>query len=106
MGGTYWSVSLLVRGPPTIGRYAKNRPSAVDFGHRRSIEGDRRKREEEEEEEKKQNFYRLRSQVARAPLPTHCRSHIVAAHTRWRLFSRARRKIEPLPVVAHGLPAS
>ncbi|RWW27643.1 hypothetical protein GW17_00007916 [Ensete ventricosum] len=42
MGGTYWSVSLLVRGPPAIGRYAKNRPSAVDFDHRRSIEGDRR----------------------------------------------------------------
>ncbi|RWW78380.1 hypothetical protein BHE74_00013412 [Ensete ventricosum] len=92
----YWYVDR-----PLPDGTTKNRPSAVDFGRRRPIEGesaindrlreikDRRKREEEEE--KKQNLYRRCPQVARAPSPPTGRLRAVAANTRERFFSRARR---------------
>ncbi|RWW12406.1 hypothetical protein GW17_00023925 [Ensete ventricosum] len=51
MGGTYRSVKLPVRKPPTTGHgTAKNQLSAIDFGHRRPIEEeiDRRRPIEEE----------------------------------------------------------
>ncbi|RWW52776.1 hypothetical protein BHE74_00040785, partial [Ensete ventricosum] len=91
-GGTYRSVSLPVRGPSAT---TKNRPSTVDFGHRRpiegestigdrlreiggrrSIEGDRRsekKGRRGKEEEEKQNLYRRPRPVAahRSPARRH-----------------------------------
>ncbi|RWW16413.1 hypothetical protein GW17_00019703, partial [Ensete ventricosum] len=92
-GGTYWSISLSVCGLPTTGRYVKNRPSAVDFGHlrliegeidrRRSIEGDRRSEKKKKRKKKK----RRRNKTS-----------IVAVHR-----SPARRR--PCPVVAYGSPA-
>ncbi|RWW61182.1 hypothetical protein BHE74_00031784 [Ensete ventricosum] len=93
------------------GGTAKNRPSAVDFGHRRPIEreidrrrlieGDRwsteedrrsekkgrRRRRGKEEEEKKHNLYRHRPQVAHAPLSPTGRPRAVAAHARRRIVA-------------------
>ncbi|RRT69560.1 hypothetical protein B296_00008108 [Ensete ventricosum] len=43
MGGTYRSNKIPVREPPTIERYHRNRPSAVDFNRRWSIKGERRR---------------------------------------------------------------
>ncbi|RWW12069.1 hypothetical protein BHE74_00044877 [Ensete ventricosum] len=69
MGGIYWSVSLLVRGPPATERYRQKstvggRLKEID-GRSREI-GDWRKREEEEEEKKK----RRRNRTARrSPVP-------------------------------------
>ncbi|RWW27213.1 hypothetical protein GW17_00008366 [Ensete ventricosum] len=61
-GGTYQSARLPVRGPPATGRYRQNRPSVVDFGHHRSIEGEKgqkkkkRKRRKKKEEKKKKEY--------------------------------------------------
>ncbi|RWV97820.1 hypothetical protein GW17_00039368, partial [Ensete ventricosum] len=71
-GGTYWSISLSVCGPPTTGRYVKNRPSTIDFGHPRLIEGEidrRRSIEGDRRSEKKKKRKRRRN-----------RTSIVAAH--------------------------
>ncbi|RWW09616.1 hypothetical protein GW17_00026885 [Ensete ventricosum] len=66
-----------VRGPPTIGGYRQNRPSAIDFGRRRSIKGeiDRRRSIEGEKGKKKKRKRRKNKKevphvvLARAPSP-------------------------------------
>ncbi|RWW19345.1 hypothetical protein GW17_00016609 [Ensete ventricosum] len=105
-GGTYRSVSLLLRGPPATGGYRQKsivggrlREKSIVGGRLREIEG-RRKREEEEEEEKKHNLYRRRLQVVYAlPSPTSL-PRVVVARTRGRFFSHARRKIEATAISA------
>ncbi|RRT78813.1 hypothetical protein B296_00013261, partial [Ensete ventricosum] len=57
----YRSARLPVRGPSTTGRYRQNRSSVIDFGRRRSIEGEKgkkkkRKRRKKKEEEKKKEY--------------------------------------------------
>ncbi|RWV92972.1 hypothetical protein GW17_00044603 [Ensete ventricosum] len=71
MGDTYQSVRLLVRRPADTKRYRQNRPSAVDFERRQSIEGEidrrrliegekgkkkKRQRRKKKEEEKKKEY--------------------------------------------------
>ncbi|RZR99416.1 hypothetical protein BHM03_00028986 [Ensete ventricosum] len=98
--GTYRSAKLTVREPPATGRYHQSRPSAVDFGHRRLIEGEKgkkkkkkkkRKRRKKKKEEKKKEYLvpslpacRRYPRVAHAPLPPSPagRSRAVAALTR------------------------
>ncbi|RZR78420.1 hypothetical protein BHM03_00003751 [Ensete ventricosum] len=62
MGGTYWSVSLPVHGPPATGWY-----------HQKSTIGD---------QFRQHNLYHRRPQVARAPSPSTGRPCTVAARTR------------------------
>ncbi|RZR81956.1 hypothetical protein BHM03_00008276 [Ensete ventricosum] len=78
----YCSYQAVRTGPPSyqyteplaIGRYHQNRPSAVDFGRRRSIEGEKGNKKKEEEEEKKclgpsspAHRHRLRAVLACTP---------------------------------------
>ncbi|RWV93986.1 hypothetical protein GW17_00043516 [Ensete ventricosum] len=53
MGDTYRSASVPVRGSPATGWYRQNRPSAVDFGRWRSIEGEKRKKNKKRKRRKK-----------------------------------------------------
>ncbi|RWW89554.1 hypothetical protein BHE74_00001495 [Ensete ventricosum] len=61
---------LLVRGPSVIGRYHQNRSSAVDFGRRRSIEGEKGKNKKKRKKRKKKRRGRIpRVVLARVPSP-------------------------------------
>ncbi|RZS06736.1 hypothetical protein BHM03_00037448 [Ensete ventricosum] len=109
----YQSARLPVHGPPAIGRYRQNRPLAVDFGRRRSIEGEkgkkkRKRRKKKEERRKKKKSRRIpraillpHTVVAREPSSParHCRPRVAVSRrrsrvARGRFFSRAGRKIE------------
>ncbi|RRT40705.1 hypothetical protein B296_00058330 [Ensete ventricosum] len=78
----YWSARLSVCRPLATGRYRQNRPSTIDFGCRRSIEGEidgrrsikgekgkkkkrkrRKKKEERRGERRKNTSHRRRSRV-------------------------------------------
>ncbi|RZS14788.1 hypothetical protein BHM03_00046526, partial [Ensete ventricosum] len=110
--GTYQSAKLPVRGPPAIGRYRQNRPSVVDFGHWRpiegeidrrwSIEGEKGKKKKRKRRKKKKRRRRIPCAVlARTPLPPVSRRHSQVA--RGRFFSHAGRKIEAIKTLkAHG----
>ncbi|RWV80578.1 hypothetical protein GW17_00058125 [Ensete ventricosum] len=66
----YQSVRLLVRGPPATGWYHQNRPSAVDFGCWRSIEGEiDRRRSVEGEKGKKKKKRKRRKKKRRRRIP-------------------------------------
>ncbi|RWW13427.1 hypothetical protein GW17_00022853 [Ensete ventricosum] len=91
-GDGYRSARLTVRGPLATGRYRQNRSSVVDFGCRRSIEGeiDRWRSIEGEKGKKKK---RKRRKNKEEDLLSPCRRcPCVVLHGRF--FSRARRKIE------------
>ncbi|RWW46678.1 hypothetical protein BHE74_00047380, partial [Ensete ventricosum] len=89
-GGMYQSARFSVRELPAIGRYRQNRPSVVDFGRRRLIEGqidrqiDRRQslreKKKEEEEEKKEEEEEKKKEVPPFPAPSspacHCRPRL------------------------------
>ncbi|RZR89194.1 hypothetical protein BHM03_00016873 [Ensete ventricosum] len=76
----YQSARFSVRELPAIGRYRQNRPSVVDFGRRRLIEGqidrqiDRRQslreKKKEEEEEKKEEEEEKKKEVPPFPAPS------------------------------------
>ncbi|RWW36317.1 hypothetical protein BHE74_00058672 [Ensete ventricosum] len=91
-GDGYRSARLTVRGPLATGRYRQNQSSVVDFGCRRSIEGeiDRWRSIEGEKGKKKK---RKRRKNKEEDLLSPCRRcPCVVLHGRF--FSRARRKIE------------
>ncbi|RWW58826.1 hypothetical protein BHE74_00034274, partial [Ensete ventricosum] len=69
MGGTYRSARLPVCRPPTTGRYRQNRPSAIDFDRRRSIEG-KEERRKKKKRRRKPPFPELSSPASRCrPCP-------------------------------------
>ncbi|RWW61284.1 hypothetical protein BHE74_00031666, partial [Ensete ventricosum] len=86
MGGTYLSARLSVRGSPAIGRFRKKStvggrfwPSAVDFGYRRSIEGEIDRRRSIEEEKGKKKRKRIKKKRRRKNTsPARCRGPRVA----------------------------
>ncbi|RWW32914.1 hypothetical protein BHE74_00030792 [Ensete ventricosum] len=99
MGGMYWSARLTVRGPAATGRYCQNRPSAVDFSHRRLIStiGDRlrekltingrlrekkgRRRRGKEERRKKKKRRRIEKYLlARGRFFSHARRWNISLH--------------------------
>ncbi|RRT51388.1 hypothetical protein B296_00051140 [Ensete ventricosum] len=104
--GTYQSGKLTVREPPATGQYRQSRPSAVDFGHRRSIEGEKGKKKKKKEEEKKKEERIPRAVLAHVPsLPVGrprtaatlaCGSLASCRRPHSRFFSRAGRKIEAM----------
>ncbi|RWW45526.1 hypothetical protein BHE74_00048636, partial [Ensete ventricosum] len=49
----YQSAGLPVCGPPATGWYRQNRSSAVDFGRRRSIEGEKGKKKKKKKRKRK-----------------------------------------------------
>ncbi|RWW27591.1 hypothetical protein GW17_00007977 [Ensete ventricosum] len=100
------SARLPIRGPPTTGRYRQNRPWVIDYGPRRSIEGEegkkkKRKRRKKKKRGRRKKYLALSSlarcrrfRVARASSPLVGRSQAVTAVARRQFFSRAGRKIE------------
>ncbi|RWW56990.1 hypothetical protein BHE74_00036255 [Ensete ventricosum] len=89
---------------PLPGGTAKNQPSAIDFGrrrstegesdHRRSIEGEKVKKKKKRKRRKKKRRRRTyfpRDVLARAPSPPVGRPRTVAALAHERFFSRTRR---------------
>ncbi|RWV93356.1 hypothetical protein GW17_00044192 [Ensete ventricosum] len=65
----YRSARLPVHGPPAIGRYRQNRPLAVDFGRRRSIEGEKGKKKRKRRKKKKSRRI-PRASLSCTPLPS------------------------------------
>ncbi|RWW74723.1 hypothetical protein BHE74_00017323 [Ensete ventricosum] len=67
-GGTYQSARLPIHGPP------KNRPSAIDFGHRRSIWGEKGKKKKKKRKRRKKKKRRRRKKylfsLPRGPSPS------------------------------------
>ncbi|RWW32780.1 hypothetical protein BHE74_00021658 [Ensete ventricosum] len=61
----YQSAKLLVRRPPATGWYHQNRPSAVNFGRQRSIEGEIDHRQSIEREKGKKKKKRKRKMKKR-----------------------------------------
>ncbi|RWW18630.1 hypothetical protein GW17_00017369 [Ensete ventricosum] len=67
-GGTYRSTRLPVRRPSATGWYRQNRPSTVDFGHRRSIEGEKGKKKKKKKRKRRKKM-RRRKNTSRRPRP-------------------------------------
>ncbi|RWW28936.1 hypothetical protein GW17_00006566, partial [Ensete ventricosum] len=92
--------------PPKSTVGGRFRPSAVDFGHRRSIEGEKGKKKKKKKKKKKRRRRIPRVVLARMPSPPVGRPRAILARTlspargrcprvaRERFFSRAGRKIE------------
>ncbi|RWW07657.1 hypothetical protein GW17_00028951 [Ensete ventricosum] len=110
----YRSARLSVCGPPAIGRYRQNRSSTVDFGHRRSIEGEKGKKKKRKRRKKKNTSRRPcpHAAAARGSPTSRPRSHAVASRGSpasrcrprvacGRFFSLVWRKIE----ATVGIPA-
>ncbi|RZS21561.1 hypothetical protein BHM03_00054215, partial [Ensete ventricosum] len=61
---------ISVREPPATRRYRQNRPSAIDFGRRRSIEGEKGKKKTKRKRRKKKRRRRIpRAVLARTLSP-------------------------------------
>ncbi|RWW00856.1 hypothetical protein GW17_00036146 [Ensete ventricosum] len=80
-GGTYQSARLPIHGPPTTGRYHQKstvgnrfRPSAINFGHRRSIWGEKGKKKKKKRKRRKKKKRRRRKKylfsLPRGPSPS------------------------------------
>ncbi|RWV96820.1 hypothetical protein BHE74_00050586 [Ensete ventricosum] len=73
-GGTYRSTRLPVYGPLATEQYRQNRPSAVDFSRRWSIEGEKGKKKKKKRKRRKKKRRRrekyLLTHAPSPPLPT------------------------------------
>ncbi|RWW10291.1 hypothetical protein BHE74_00019050 [Ensete ventricosum] len=76
----YRSTRLPVCEPPTTGRYCQNRSSAIDFGHRRSIEGEKgKKKKRKRRKKRRRRIPRVVLARTLSPPASRPRPHVVAA---------------------------